>query len=258
MKPNWTEYGLEAFGLGLFMLSASGFGVLLYHPDSPLVAALPSPLVRGALMGVAMGLTALLNTYSPWGRRSGAHLNPAVTITFYRLGKVAPIDLAGYLGGQFVGGILGIAAAIALLSPWLGHPSVNYVATVPGRAGIPAAFVAEAAITFLLMSVVLTLLARPGAARYAGVAAAALVALYITFETPLSGMSMNPARTFASAVPAMAWPGIWIYFTAPVMGMLAAAGARKRLSAHHCAKIHHDDRYRCVFCEWQRGQTAKG
>lgn len=252
MKPNWVEYGLEAFGLGLFMLSASAFGVLLFHPVSPAVSAMPSPLARGALMGLAMGLTAILNTYSPWGRRSGAHLNPAVTITFYRLGKVAPIDLVGYIAGQFVGGVLGVLIAIALLAPWLGHPAVNYVATVPGPAGLAAAFVGETVITLTLMAVVLAFIANPTLAPYTGLAAASLVFLYITFETPLSGMSMNPARTLASALPAMAWPGIWIYFTAPLVGMLSAAAIRKGQADRHCAKLHHDDRYRCIFCEWAR------
>ena len=250
MKPNWVEYGLEAFGLGLFMVSASVFGVLLFHPASPVVAALPAPLGRSALMGLAMGLTAILNIYAPWGRRSGAHLNPAVTLTFYSLGKVAPVDVAGYIAGQFLGGALGMAAATHLLAPWIGHPAVNYVVTVPGPAGLATAFISEAVITFVLMTVVLGFIAHPRAAPFAGLAAAGLIVLYITFEAPLSGMSMNPARTLASALPAAAWPGIWIYFTAPLLGMLTAAGLRHRSAGRHCAKLHHDDRYRCVFCAW--------
>ncbi|MFN0179240.1 MAG: MIP/aquaporin family protein [Gemmatimonadales bacterium] len=249
MKLNWVEYGLEAFGLGLFMLSASLFGVLLFHPASPVVAAIAEPLPRGALMGLAMGLTAMVNTYSPWGRRSGAHLNPAVTLTFHSLGKVSRVDLVGYLAGQFLGGAVGIQVAILVLGPWLGHPAVNYVATVPGPAGVAVAFLAEALITFVLMTVVLAFVAHPRLAPYTGAAAAGLVALYITFEAPFSGMSMNPARTLASAVPAMSWSPLWIYFTAPPLGMLAAAVARRRHAGRHCAKLHHDHRYRCIFCE---------
>lgn len=248
MKPHWAEYGLEAFGLGLFMVSASAFGVLLFHPASPAVTAIPHPLARSALMGLAMGGTAILNTYSPWGRRSGAHLNPAVTLTFYTLGKVTPVDGAGYVAGQFIGGWLGMAAAGVLFAPWIGHPAVNYVATVPGPAGLAAAFAGETAITFLLMIVVLACAARPTTAPYTGLAAAALIALYITFEAPLSGMSMNPARTLASALPARSWTGLWIYFTAPPLGMLAAAALRRRAAGRHCAKLHHDPRYRCIFC----------
>ncbi len=248
MKPNWVEYGLETFGLGLFMVSASAFGVLLFHPDSQVVTVLPNPMVRSALMGLAMGSTALLNTYSPWGRRSGAHLNPAVTLTFYSLGKVSAVDLAGYVAAQFVGGLLGMMVAAAMLSPWIGHPAVNFVATVPGPAGLGAAWLGEAVITVVLMTVVLTCAANPKTAPFTGFAAAGLVAVYITFEAPLSGMSMNPARTLASAVPAMSWHGLWIYFTAPPLGMLAAAAFRRRHHARHCAKLHHDARFRCIFC----------
>lgn len=248
MKPNWVEYGLEAFGLGLFMVSASAFGVLLFHPDSPVVTAVASPLARSALMGLAMGLTAILNIYSPWGRRSGAHLNPAVTLTFYTLGKVTRVDLVGYVVAQFAGGLVGMLVAVALLSPWIGHPAVNYVATVPGPAGLATAWLGEAVITFILMTVVLACAADPKTAPLTGFAAAALVALYITFEAPVSGMSMNPARTLASAVPAMSWQGLWIYFTAPPLGMLAAAAARPHRHARHCAKLHHDAGYRCIFC----------
>lgn len=248
MKLNWVEYGLEAFGLGLFMISASAFGVGLFHPASPAVAAIPHPLARNALMGLAMGGTAILNTYSPWGRRSGAHLNPAVTLTFYTLGKVTPTDLAGYVAGQFVGGLLGMLVAGVVLSPWISHPAVNYVVTVPGPVGLAAAFGGEAVIAFMLMTAVLACAARPATAPYTGLAAAALIALYIPFEAPLSGMSMNPARTLASAVPAGSWTGLWIYFTAPPLGMLAAAVLRRRRRDRHCAKLHHDVRYRCIFC----------
>ena len=83
---HWPEYLIEAAGLRLFMLMACTFGTL--HPASPVVQRLPDPLARRSLMGVAMGLTAVALIYSPWGRRSGAHFNPATTLTFWRLGKL--------------------------------------------------------------------------------------------------------------------------------------------------------------------------
>src|SRR5262245_41673553 len=177
------------------MLSASGFGILLFHPASPVVQALPSLMLRGLLMGVAMGLTNVVNVYSPWGRRSGAHLNPAVTLTFLRLGKVRPRDVVGYIAAQFLGGLAGTGLAVLLFRPWIGDPSVNYVATLPGQWGLAVAFGAELVISCGLMLLVLTVSSRPGLARFTGCYAGAMVALYITFETPLSGMSMNPART---------------------------------------------------------------
>ncbi|MGH7704000.1 MAG: aquaporin, partial [Gemmatimonadales bacterium] len=111
VRRHYPEYLLEAFGLGLFMISACAFGVLLFHPASPVIAWLPDPLPRRGLMGLAMGLTAVVNIYSPWGRRSGSHLNPAVTLAFWRLGKVDPRDLGGYVAAQFAGGVLGTLIA---------------------------------------------------------------------------------------------------------------------------------------------------
>src|SRR5262249_21295797 len=91
---HWPEYLIEAAGLGLFMISASVFALVLFHPGSP--AAGLAPLARRMLMGVAMGLTAVGLIYSPWGQQSGAHFNPAVTLTFLRLGLVAPWDATFY------------------------------------------------------------------------------------------------------------------------------------------------------------------
>jgi Glycerol uptake facilitator and related permeases (Major Intrinsic Protein Family) len=119
-RSHLAEYGYEALGLGLFMISACGFGVLLFHPSSPLVQVIPGDVTRRALMGLAMGLTAIANIYSPWGRRSGAHLNPAVTLTFLRLGKLKPRDAAWYIAAQFAGGLLGTAIAALLLRRWIG------------------------------------------------------------------------------------------------------------------------------------------
>src|SRR5215204_3026380 len=92
LKNHWPEYLSEAAGLGAFMVSACAFAALLFHPSSPVVRGLESEAVRRVLRGVAMGLTNVLLVYSPWGMRSGAHNNPAVTLSFYRLGKVKGAD----------------------------------------------------------------------------------------------------------------------------------------------------------------------
>jgi aquaporin Z len=248
---NWVEYAAEALGLGLFMLSACSFGVLLFHPQSPVVAAVPSLMARSVAMGLAMGATAILNVYSPWGRRSGAHLNPSFTLAFYRLGKVARRDVVGYIAGQFAGAVAGTGLALVVWRQWLADPAVNFVATVPGPWGAEIAFVAELGISFFLMLMVLLLLSRPRLARFTGLFCGALVALYITFEAPLSGMSMNPARTVGSAVYAHLWTAWWLYFLAPPLGMLLAAellrGGRA-VREQMCAKMHHDARVRCIFC----------
>src|ERR671918_3194457 len=155
LRGHWPEYLIEAAGLGLFMLVACVFGTLLGHRGSPMVLAVPDPLARRALMGLAMGLTAMGLIYSPWGRRSGAHFNPATTLTFWRLGKVASADAALYAVAQTAGGVAGVGLAAVLLGPALAAPGVHYVATLPGEAGALGAVIAECIITFILMSVVL-------------------------------------------------------------------------------------------------------
>jgi len=119
---------MEAAELGIFMLSACVFVVLLEHPASPAPAALPVPFVRRALVGIAMGLTAIGIVYSPLGKRSGAHFNPSVTLTFLRLGKIAPWDALFYVAAQFAGGVAGVALAAVVL------PRVE-VGPIGGRIG---------------------------------------------------------------------------------------------------------------------------
>jgi len=252
---HWPEYLMEAAGLGLFMMSAGGFAIVLYHPASPVAQALVHPVLRRLLMGCAMGLTAAGLIYSPWGKQSGAHFNPAVTLTFLRLGRVAAPDALFYVVAQFVGGACGILLVALVSRGLVADPAVNYVVTVPGAAGEPAAFLAELGISLGLMSVVLAVSNTPRVARYTGVCAGLLVAGFITFEAPISGMSMNPARSFASALPAHLWTAFWIYVTAPLIGMLMAAELRLRLSPRPvlCAKLHHDNPRRCIFrCGYAR------
>ena len=99
-------------------------------------------------MGVAMGLTAVALIYSPPGRRSGAHMNPAVTLTFFRLGKISAVDAVAYVGAQFAGGAAGICLAILVFRRFAADAAVNYVATMPGSAGAPGAFAGEVVISF--------------------------------------------------------------------------------------------------------------
>lgn len=247
---HWPEYLMEAFGLGLFMLSACSVGVVLDHPSSPVCQMIQDPTLRRVLFGSAMGATAILNIYSPWGKRSGAHLNPSTTLTFWRLGKVETWDAVFYSLSQFAGGIAGVLTAQLLFGSLIAHPNVNYVATVPGPSGEAVAFAAEVVITFILISVVLRVSNTKNLARYTGLFAGALVLTYISVEAPLSGMSMNPARTLGSAAPGGVWTALWIYFTAPPIGMLLGAEVYLRLKGKRrvfCAKLHHYNDKRCIF-----------
>jgi aquaporin Z len=251
LKHHWPEYLMEAAGLGLFMISACGFATLLEHPDYPVRSMIDDPWIRRIPMGLAMGLTAVVIIYSPFGRRSGAHINPAVTLTFMRLGKIARWDAAFYILFQSLGGTAGVLVSRMVLGNDLNNAMVNYVVTVPGHQGYAVAFTAEFVMSFVIMAVIMYFTNHERTARYTGLAAAALVMMFIIVEAPLSGMSINPARTLASALPANVYSGFWIYMIAPVAGMFVAA----ELYIHHrgiervrCAKLHHHNAHRCIHC----------
>ena len=259
-RRHWPEYLSEAAGLGLFMLSACSFAVVLSHPASPLATGVPSELIRRTAMGIAMGITCIAIVYSPAGRRSGAHLNPVMTLTFLRLGKVAPLDAVAYIVMQFAGGLCGALLSGAFWGRLVTAPPVQLAATVPGPAGVAAAFVVEVVISFVLMGGVLISSNQASLARWTGVFAGTLVAINILLTAHISGMSMNPARSLASAWPANVWTSLWIYFAAPPLGMLAAAECYIRLRGAarvFCAKLHHADGVPCIFCEHQRRKAQR-
>ena len=250
LKNHWPEYLMEGAELCLFMISACVLTVVLFHPVSPIAQEIHNELVRRLLMGIAMGSTAIAIIFSPLGKRSGAHFNPAVTLTFLRLGKVKAHDAIFFILFQFAGAIAGVLLASLLPGNLITHQSVNYAATVPGRGGALPAFIAELVISFILMSVVLAISNNTRLSRWTGLFVGTLVAIYITLESPISGMSMNPARTFGSASVGNIWTSLWIYFTAPLIGMFLAAEAYHRLNPNSrvgCAKLHHHNDKRCIF-----------
>ena len=236
------------------MLSACAFGALLFNPHSTL-ANLNFDL-RNILMGLAMGATAVGIITSPFGKRSGAHFNPAVTLTFFRLGKIELADTAFYIIFQFTGGVAGVFLAWLLLGDLLADSAVNFVVTVPGSHGAGAAFAAELVISFGMMTMILFTSNTTRLSKFTPFITGAFVAFYISIESSISGTSMNPARTFASAAVSGNWTSWWIYVTAPPLAMLAAAeffvrtrGLKKVL----CAKLDHFGRARCIFnCDYAR------
>ena len=259
MTRHWPEYAIEAACLGLFMISACVFATLLEHPLSPVHAAVDDSTLRRVLIGVAMGLTAIGLIYSPWGQQSGAHMNPSLTLTYLRLGKIAPADAFAYVLAQLAGGFAGVLVARLVLGGAVADAAVNYAATMPGPRGAGLAFLGELVISFGMMTMVLVV-SNSRLARFTGLFAGMLVATYISVEAPLSGMSMNPARTLGSAIHAGRWTALWVYFTAPPLGMLAAAEVYLHLPGARevwCAKLHHDNDKRCIFhCRYPMAAPA--
>lgn len=261
LRAHWPEYLIEGWALGMFMISAGLITTLFDYPGSPVNHVLHDPDLQRILTGICMGVTAMALIHSPWGKRSGAHMNPAVTLTFLRLGHIGGWDAVFYIAAQFAGGTLGVLVVLAILGDAFAQPPVRYVATVPGAHGVEVALLAEFVISFVMMTTILRVANSRQLMRYTGVCAGILVAVWISIEGPLSGMSMNPARTFASALPGEVWTAFWIYVLAPIGGMQAAAGlfVRQRgRAAVKCSKLIHADDQRCIHCGYQPPAVAPG
>lgn len=249
-KRNWRLYIFEGIELAIFMISACVSTVFLFDPAYLMPHILPSAVVRRVLMGIAMGITAVFIIRSPMGKRSGAHFNPAITLTYFRLGKIDAWDAFFYVVFQFLGGIFGVAISVLLLGKSLADPTVRYAVTAPGLYGTAAAFFAELFMATVLMGVVLWLSNRPSVASLTSYFVGILIALDVLFFAPVSGFSINPARTTGSAVFANVWTAEWLYFIAPLLGMMVAAEVYLRVYGADrilCAKLHPDPKYPCPF-----------
>lgn len=250
IKKHYPEYLMEAVELGIFMISAGVSVSLLEHDGFIFKKMIPSQQIRLMIIGIAMGITAVALINSKIGKRSGAHMNPALTLAFFRLGKIKLWDAVFYILFQFIGGIVGIYIVYFIFGKAFANPPVNYVITVPANNSTAIPFISEVLMSFLLMAMVLFTTNKISLAKYTGAIAGLMLAIFISVEAPISGMSINPARSFASAFPSNIWTAFWIYLTAPTLGMLAAAelyilikGKKKVL----CAKLNHDNKVRCIF-----------
>jgi aquaporin Z len=256
INAHWKEYLMEGTELGTFMLSTCIFGTLIYNDESPLKALALSEVSDSILMGTAMAITTFMIIRSPFGRRSGAHFNPAVTLTFFWLGRMHRWDAAFYIAAHFGGALAGVLAAREIAGLRLSAPSVQYMVTLPGKYGSPLAFVFEFLLAVLLMSTVLYASNHRLLVRFTPTFVATLTVLYFALSSSISGFSVNPARSFSSALFAWIWRGIWIYFAAPSLGMLSAGAIYIRWAGFnhvYCAKVFHDTTSTCPFaCQFRR------
>jgi aquaporin Z len=247
LRRHWLEYLIEALFLAAFVLAG---GVVAALREDPLLReALPSPQARAALAGLAMGLVAVAMIYSPWGRRSGTHLNPAMTLAFWRLRKVGHWDLLFYAIAQFAGGALGIAGVRAWLAPAFAAAGAM---TLPrGDAGALAlALGLELALSAAAMLVVLLTINHATLYRWTGAVFGVIVALLAAWQSPVSALGINPARVVAAALVDDRRDIAALGLLAPVAGMLLAVEAYRLLTGRDqiaCAKLAHNLDGRCIF-----------
>src|SRR5262249_52565982 len=155
-----------------------------------------SGVSKSILMGIAVAITTFLIIRSPFGRRSGAHLNPSVTLTFFWLGRVHRWDAAWYIIAHFGGAIAGVLTARQIVGLRLSSPSVLYMVTLPHRSGNSITFLGEFLLAGALMGTVLYSSNHRRLTRFTPVLVAMLTVLFFVLSPSRSGFSVNPARTF--------------------------------------------------------------
>jgi len=246
-EQQWREWGAELAGTALLMLGGLGAVTLVFGSHSPVAIMMPSRSLRLLLTGALFAATGSLIAVSPLGRLSGAHLNPAVSLAFWMSGKMHRHDIAAYVTAQCVGAVLGVAL---LRATWPDFASVGYGVTKPDPLIAPAAAVAiEAGMTALLVLTILIFVSRMRTARWTPLAVWVVVALLVWQGAPLTGTSLNPARSLGPALVAPNLHDLWIYLVGPPIGsilvtLLVVGGMRRRPLT---AKLFHDPAYTSIF-----------
>ena len=179
--------------------------------------------LRRVVLGLALAIYVALITL--WaGKKSGAHANPVLTLAFFRLKKIGLADVVAYFIFQFAGAIMAIVILRSFFLKYFSDPAIDFGRAKPEAPhSILSGFVAEFLISFIFASVVLFGLSCKKIEKFLPAIVGLLIGLFIVFELPYSGMSMNPARSLSGAVAADNFTGLWIYFVAPIIGALLAA-----------------------------------
>jgi aquaporin Z len=246
---HWRIWGAEAIGTAVLVAAILAAATLTLGRGSPVADALPGPGSRFLALAVLVAPVVALIAVSPLGRLSGAHLNPAVTVGFWALGRVSPSDLAGYVVAQLAGGVAGAALARGLL-PERAVTSIGGAVTHPAVSAAGAVGI-EAGMTTALLVLVFAFVSHARLARLTPLAVMALLATLIWLGSPLTGASLNPARSAGPAVVFADGVDLWIYVVAPaVAGLVTGALWRLVPMRPRTAKVFHDSRYRCsLACE---------
>jgi aquaporin NIP len=195
--------------LGTFALVFTGTGAIVVNHIS-------GGVVSHVGISLTFGLVVMAMIYSV-GHVSGAHLNPAVTIAFSISGRMQRTLVLPYIASQIFGAFI---ASVLLLSIFGNEASLG--ATLP-QGSEWQSFVLETVLTAILMYVILNVSTGPKeVGTMAGIAIGGVIALEALFAGPISGASMNPARSLAPALLSGNLQGLWIYLTAPILGAIIA------------------------------------
>jgi aquaporin Z len=244
---HWREWSAELAGTALLLIGGLSAVTLDFGAHSRVAPLVPSHSLRLLLTGALFAGTGALIAISPLGRVSGAHLNPAVSLAFWISRKMHDHDVVAYVIAQCMGGVLG-AGMVRLV--WSDSASVGFGVTRPGPGIVPGAAAAiEAGMTAVLVLTILLFVSRMRTARWTPLAVWLVVTVLVWQGAPLTGTSLNPARSLGPAAVAMNLQNLWVYLVGPPAGALAAAllvMSRTRLRPV-TAKLFHDPGYRSIF-----------
>jgi aquaporin Z len=220
-QPDLVAWLCEALGTALMLFLGFCSVAVINATGSPLRPQLPSAGLRYALIGAGFGLAVAAIVVSPLGRRSGAHLNPAVTLAFWWRGRTRGLDAIGYVVAQCVGGTAAAAAFAAVWGPW--SEQIRGGRTVPaaGVSHLEATGI-EALLTFGLVIAILAILAAPRLARWVPTVIAAVITVLIWAGAGSTGASFNPARTLGPALVQGDFTAFWVYVVGPMLGSALA------------------------------------
>ena len=257
-RLHWPEYGSELLGTAFLVFIALSAITFNFGSGSPLAIVLPNSSVHRLITGLMLAGSGPLIAISPLGKLSGAHLNPAVSLAFWMQGKMHQHDLVAYIVSQFLGAALGAGLVVLI---WRERAaSVHNGVTVP-RVGYPiwSVFLVEMGFTCLLVMAIFLFVSSHRLMHWTPLMTWLLVALIYWQAAPISGSSLNPARSFGPALVSWFWRDQWLYFLAPPSGALLAVVFFRSLSLvgiHDVltAKMFHAPRYRCIFKNVQAPQ----
>ena len=244
---HWRAWAAEAAGTAVMVLAIVAAASLALGDGSPVAEALPGRGAGFLVVGLIVAPCIALIAVSPLGRLSGAHINPAVTLGFWALGRVSHHDLAGYVAAQLLGGLAGAIAA-RLLLPAPVTESIGGAVTHPA-VPVGAGLALEAGMTALLLALVFGFTASPRLARWTPLALVPLLTSIIWLGSPSTGASLNPARSGGPAVAFADLQDLWLYFLAPAVAGLAVGRLWLGFSMPRprTAKLFHDPHYPCTL-----------
>ena len=219
LKSDWKLFVAEAIGTGLLLFFGISTVIFNWGEGSVVARLIPSESTRRLLTGFMFGSVGCLITISPVGKFSGAHINPAVTLAFWLRGKIRSVTMVGYIISQLIGGVIG---SVALLIWGKQGESIQYGITLPGNAGLTYAFIGEVIAAACLIIYLYVFIGTKRLRNYTPYGIPFLFAILTWAEAALSGCSVNPARSFGPALIAGNFNDHWVYWIAPIIGVIIA------------------------------------